>query len=135
MKTAFPRDKREASAWRSCLNQKVTLKSDSAQLNLDGTRVQQRLANKVRGVSCPELSHSLGAMAFEGPWADPHSQGALFIGAPFADEVQDFALALRQRLLAGVRCKHDARRADTIAGLAGSRLKTPLRLGAAAEPS
>src|SRR5258705_8437462 len=122
VKTAFPRDKREASARRSCLNQKVTLKSDSAQLNLDGTRVQQRLANKVRGVSRPELSHGLGAMAFEGPWADPHPQGALFIGAPFADEVQDLALALRQRLLAGVRCKHDARRANTIPGLAGSRL-------------
>src|SRR5882672_2551618 len=122
VKTGFPRDKREASARRSCLNQKVTLKSDSAQLNLDGTRVQQRLANKVRGVSRPELSHGLGAMAFEGPWADPHPQGALFIGAPFADEVQDLALALRQRLLAGVRCKHDARRANTIPGLAGSRL-------------
>jgi hypothetical protein len=84
-KLVFSRDKRDAFAWRSCINQKITLKSDSAQLNLDGTRVQQRLANQVRGVSRSELSHSLGAMAFEGPWADPHPQGALFIGAPFAD--------------------------------------------------
>src|SRR5450432_1303365 len=67
---------------------------------LDG-RMQQRLTDEVRRVSCPELSHRLGAMAFESPWADTHPQGALLVGVPLADEVQNLALAPRQGFLAG----------------------------------
>jgi hypothetical protein len=63
--------------------------------------MQERRADKVRRVSRAKLSHSLGAMAFEGPWADTHLQGALLVGIALADEVQNLALAPGQRLLAG----------------------------------
>src|ERR687898_334606 len=80
--------------------------------------MQQRGADKVRGIARAELSHRLGAMAFESSRADAHPQGALLVGAPFTDEVQNLALALRQRLLTRLRCEHDARRA--VLGPAGT---------------
>src|SRR6187397_37497 len=82
--------------------------------------MQQRGADQIRRVSRSELSHRLGAMAFEGSRADAHSQRALLVGATLADEVQNLALAPGQGFLAGLRRKHDVRR--PLLGAAGPRL-------------
>src|ERR1700682_368383 len=83
-------------------------------------RLQQRLADKIRGVARAKLAHGFGAMAFESPWADIHPHGTLLVGASFADQAEHLALALGQRLAAGLRQNHHARRATAIlaAGLA-----------------
>jgi hypothetical protein len=57
--------------------------------------MQEGRAHKFRGVSRSKLSHRLGAMAFEGPWADTHLQGTPLVGVSLADEAQNLALALR----------------------------------------
>src|SRR5438445_12062937 len=88
--------------------------------------MQKRRADEVRRVACSKLSHRLGAMALEGPWADAHPQGPLLVGISLADKAQDLALALRQGLLAGIGGKHHARRARSIPGVARSRLPSSL---------
>src|ERR1700682_3342111 len=69
----------------------------------DGARMQQRGTDQVRRVARAKLSHRFGAMAFERPRADMNSQRAFLVGAAFADEIQDLALAPCQGLLAGPR--------------------------------
>jgi hypothetical protein len=64
--------------------------------------MQKSFPDKVRSVSRAKLSHRFGAMTFKGPWTNAHPQGALFVGIAIADEVQNLALALCQRLLAAV---------------------------------
>src|SRR5829696_9329209 len=71
-------------------------------------RLQQRLADQIRGVAGTKLAHGLGAMALERPWADTHPQGALLVGATFADQAQHLALTLGQRLLAELRGERPA---------------------------
>ena len=64
--------------------------------------MQKRQADEIGGISCAKLSHRLGAMAFKGPWADAHPHRALLVGAALADELENLALALGQRLLIGI---------------------------------
>src|ERR1700682_3661595 len=87
----------------------------------DGARIQQRGTDQVRRVARAKLWHRFGAIAFERPRADMHSQRALLVGAAFADEVQDLALAPCQGLLGGARWKHHARRA-AVPAVAAPRL-------------
>src|SRR5258708_2351934 len=63
-------------------------------------------------------------MALEGPWGDVHPQGALLVGASFADQAEHLALALGQRLLAGLRGKHHPRRAAAIPGAVLASLRS-----------
>src|SRR5690348_4880398 len=72
-------------------------------------RLQQHGADEVGGVARPELSHRLCAMTLEGARADLHAKRALLVGIAFTDQVEDLALALGQRLLAGIRRQHGGR--------------------------
>src|SRR6202051_2910516 len=95
--------------------------------------MQQRQADEIRGVSRAELSHRLGAMALEGPWADLHPQSALLVGVALADETENLALASRQRLLAGFGGKHHARGA-VVLDVAGAALRSRLAAGCRGRP-
>src|SRR4051795_8601938 len=68
-------------------------------------------------------------MALECPWADTHPQGALLVGAAFADQAQHLTLTLGQRLLAVLQGEHLARPADAIRGAAGLGLACLLATG------
>lgn len=74
--------------------------------------MQKGFPNEVRGVPRSELSHGLGAMTFERPRTDADPQGALLVGMTFADKLQNLALALRQRLSAGLGRHRRARGVD-----------------------
>jgi hypothetical protein len=95
--------------------------------------MQQRQADETRGVSRAELSHRLGAMALEGPWADLHPQGALLVGVTLADETENLTLAARQGLLAAFGRKHHARRAVFL-GVAGAAVRSRLAAGCRGRP-
>jgi hypothetical protein len=73
-------------------------------------------------------------MAFERPWADVHPQGALFVGASLADQAEHFALALRQRLLPGLRREHHPRGATAILASAGLALAFRFVIGLGGRP-
>ena len=91
---------------------------------LHGIPMQKRLPDKVRGVSRAKLSHRFGAMTFERPRTNAHPQRALFVGIAFTDEVQNLALAPRQRLPAAIGWKHRTCRADGVFAVSGRCLKS-----------
>src|SRR6266446_2438117 len=96
-------------------------------LRENSRRLKQGLADEIRRVAGAQFAHGFCAMALEGSWADVHPHGALLVRAAFADQAQNFTLALRQRLLAGLGGKHHAPRAlDIQAAAAG--LALPLLL-------
>src|SRR5215813_3582191 len=68
--------------------------------------MQQRRADQIRGIPRAELSHRFCPVTLEGAWADLHAKRALLVRIALADQIEDLALALGQRLLAGVRCEH-----------------------------
>src|SRR5258708_2875558 len=91
--------------------------------------LQQRLAHEIGGVAGAELAHRLGAMALERPRADIHPQGALLVGATLADQAEHLALALRQRLLAGLGREHHPRRTPGVPAAAVVALPALLVVG------
>ena len=102
--------------------------------------MQKRRADQVRGVARAQLPHRFGAVALKRPRADPHPQGALLVRIALADQLQDLALAPRERLLARFRRQYDTWR--TAAVLAAShtadfdsrRLRTSKLLDHGANP-
>src|SRR5580692_1467617 len=72
--------------------------------------MQQRRADQVSRISRAQFPHGFGAVSLEGARTDAHPQGSLLVRATLADQVQNLALALGQRPLAGVRREHDTRR-------------------------
>jgi hypothetical protein len=91
-------------------------------------RMQESRADKVCRIPRSKLSHRLGAMTLEGPGADPHQQSALLVGMSLADQTQNLALALRQRLLARAGKKYPAGAANVFA-VTGPRLPPGLASG------
>src|SRR5258707_11014341 len=76
--------------------------------------VQQSGANQIRRVSRAKLAHGLRPMTLERARADLHPQRALLVGISLADELQDLAFTLGQRLLTKLRRDHDARRTHAL---------------------
>src|SRR6185437_9148221 len=86
-------------------------------------RLQQGSADEVGRVARPELSHRLCAMTLEGARADLHAKRALLVGIALADQIEDLALALGQRLLAGIRRWHGGRAPAAFFAALGSPLR------------
>src|SRR6478609_8691590 len=91
--------------------------------------MQERQTDKVRRISRAQLSHRLGAMALESPWADMHPQRTLLVGVAFADQAQHLTLAPGQGLLVRGGRNHDAGWARRVLAVDGRLVQSSFATG------